>query len=96
MIKTDEKGSDVNLATFMLLDAVDAITSSPMISNASDLLLPIEVVSKRLGLTVGVLNPNQRNPSVVLQRDACPSIRLAVDIQFRTDAGCPFAHDGYA
>jgi len=41
-----------------------------MISNASDLLLPIEVVSKRLGLTVGVLNPNQRNPSVVLQRDA--------------------------
>ncbi len=46
-----------------------------MISNASDLLLPIEVVSKRLGLTVGVLNPHQRNPSVVLQRDAnlfCP------------------------
>ncbi len=41
-----------------------------MISNASDLLLPIEVVSKRLGLTVGVLNPHQRNPSVVLQRDA--------------------------
>ena len=46
-----------------------------MISSASDLLLPIEVVSKRLGLTVGVLNPHQRNPSVVLQRDAnffCP------------------------
>jgi hypothetical protein len=41
-----------------------------MISNASDLLLPIEVGSRRLGLTVGVLNPHQRNPSVALQRDA--------------------------
>jgi hypothetical protein len=41
-----------------------------MISIASDLLLPIEGVSKRLGLTVGVLNPHQRNPNVVLQRDA--------------------------
>ncbi len=41
-----------------------------MISNASDLLLPIEVVSKRLGLTVGVLNPHQRNPGAVLQREA--------------------------
>ncbi|MDQ6670445.1 MAG: hypothetical protein M3069_06780 [Chloroflexota bacterium] len=63
VIKTEEKGSDVNLATFMLLDAVDAITSSPMISNASDLLLPIEVVSKRLGLTAACSTQTRGTPA---------------------------------
>jgi NYN domain len=71
VIKTEEKGSDVNLSTFMLLDAFDKdYELAVLISNDSDLLLPVEVVRNRLALTVGVLNPHPKNPSVVLQRAA--------------------------
>ena len=71
VIKTEEKGSDVNLATFLLLDAFDAdYELAVVISNDSDLLLPIEVVRNRLALTIGVLNPHPKNPSVALQREA--------------------------
>ena len=70
VLKTEEKGSDVNLATYLLLDAFDGdYQLAVVISNDSDLLLPIEAVRRRFGLTVGVLNP-QKTPSVVLQREA--------------------------
>jgi hypothetical protein len=52
---------------------VDAFDSeyelAVVISNDSDLLLPIQTVRRRFGLQVGVLNP-QKKPSVVLQREA--------------------------
>jgi hypothetical protein len=71
VIKTEEKGSDVNLATYMLLDGFDGdYELAVVISNDSDLLTPISVVRYRLGLTVGLLNPHRKNPSVVLQREA--------------------------
>jgi len=70
VIKTEEKGSDVNIATFLLLDAFDADCElAVVISNDSDLLLPIQTARRRFGLKVGVLNP-QKKPSVVLQREA--------------------------
>lgn len=58
--RTEEKGSDVNLATMLVYDiftndADDAI----VISNDSDLTLPIEIVATKLGKTVIVVNPNR-------------------------------------
>lgn len=59
VIKTEEKGSDVNLATLLLLDAFKKdCETAVVISNDSDLKLPIEVAQHELGLVVGVINPH--------------------------------------
>lgn len=69
-MKTEEKGSDVNLATYLLLDAFDQdYDLALVISNDSDLVEPIAVVRQRFGLTVGVVNP-QRHTSRALQQVA--------------------------
>lgn len=66
VIKTEEKGSDVNLATHLLIDGFDdAYELAVVVSNDSDLLEPIKVVTQRLGKPVGILNPH-RIPSVAL------------------------------
>jgi uncharacterized LabA/DUF88 family protein len=66
VIKTEEKGSDVNLATHLLIDGFDdAYELAVVVSNDSDLLEPIRIVTQRLGKPVGILNPH-RVPSVAL------------------------------
>ncbi len=63
VVKTEEKGSDVNIATHMLMDAFrDAYDLAVVVSNDSDLLLPIRFVTEQLGKPVGLLNP-QRHPT---------------------------------
>jgi hypothetical protein len=70
VIKTEEKGSDVNLATFLLLDAFDGDCElAVIVSNDSDLALPIQAARARFGLTVGILSPH-RSPSRTLQNVA--------------------------
>jgi hypothetical protein len=57
--KTEEKGSDVNLATFLLLDAFQRdCDAAVMMSNDSDLKLPIEVAQRELRMRIGVVNPH--------------------------------------
>ncbi len=59
IMKTEEKGSDVNLATFLLLDGFrNDYEVAAVISNDSDLKVPIEIVQTELGLRVGVVNPH--------------------------------------
>ena len=59
ILRTDEKGSDVNLATFLLVDAFKGDCDvSVVISNDSDLAMPIRVARETLGLAVGVVNPH--------------------------------------
>lgn len=59
VVKTEEKGSDVNLATFLLLDAFKRDCDvAVVVSNDSDLKLPIEVAQNELGIRVGVVNPH--------------------------------------
>ena len=66
VIKTEEKGSDVNLATHLLTDGFDNLYElAVVVSNDSDLLEPIKVVTQRLGKPVGILNP-YRVPSLAL------------------------------
>ncbi|MFZ3160693.1 MAG: NYN domain-containing protein [Rhodoferax sp.] len=63
VIKTEEKGSDVNLATQLLHDAhMNRFDVAVVVSNDSDLLGPIKIVRNELNKKVGVLNP-QKNPS---------------------------------
>jgi hypothetical protein len=74
VIKTEEKGSDVNLATMLLLDAVrHEFDQALVITNDSDLAYPIEVVRTEIGLPVGVAYPCSRpgrRPSVRLRQVA--------------------------
>lgn len=64
--KTEEKGSDVNLATYLLLDAFrEDFESALVISNDSDLTEPIRVVRKELGFPVGIANPDPTTPRVL-------------------------------
>lgn len=58
---TEEKGSDVNLAAYLLHDGHrDAYQQAVVISNDSDLRTPIDMVRSDLGRPVGLLNPYQR------------------------------------
>lgn len=56
--KTEEKGSDVNLATHLLLDAFRGVADTyVVVSNDSDLAEPMRVVREELGFTVGLVTP---------------------------------------
>ena len=56
---TEEKGSDVNLATWFVIDAHNNdFEQALVISNDSDLALPIGLVRQLFGCPVGVVNPN--------------------------------------
>lgn len=69
VIKTEEKGSDVNLATHLLHDAWhNDYDIAAVITNDSDLVEPIRIVRQDLGKIVGVLNP-QRHPSFQLRNN---------------------------
>ncbi len=66
VIKTEEKGSDVNLSTHLLNDAYqDRYEVAVVVSNDSDLLEPIRIVRATLGKGVGLLNPH-KHPSKAL------------------------------
>ena len=61
ILDTEEKGSDVNLATYLLLDGFDDdYEMAVVISNDSDLQFPIKVARSKLGKQVGVLDPSDR------------------------------------
>ena len=62
VLRTEEKGSDVNLATYLLLDAFKArCDTAVVISNDSDLAQAIDVAQSQLGIKVGIINPHPRN-----------------------------------
>ncbi len=66
VVVTEEKGSDVNLATHLVYDAcTDAFDVGVVISNDSDLVTPIRFAREKCGKTVGVINP-QKHPARAL------------------------------
>lgn len=79
-IKTEEKGSDVNLATHLLHDAHMArFDVAVVISNDSDLLEPMKIVRQELGKTVGILNPHPHPSRALLPHvDFIKQIRAGV------------------
>jgi len=68
VLVTEEKGSDVNLASHLLVDGFNNhYEQAIIISNDSDLMLPIQIVRDQLNLRTGIFNP-QRNRSWALAR----------------------------
>lgn len=66
--KSEEKGSDVNLAAHLLRDAYrSACACAVIISNDSDLLTPIQMAKADCGLTIGLVPPRPKG-SVQLKR----------------------------
>ena len=58
VMKSEEKGSDVNLATHLVNDAhTGAFEAAIVVTNDSDLVEPVRIVTTQVGLPVGVLNP---------------------------------------
>lgn len=65
---TEEKGTDVNLAAYLLSDGYKKdYDHAFVISNDSDLALPIEMVRDDLGRAITVVNPNL-DPSMRVPR----------------------------
>ena len=61
VLRTEEKGSDVNLATYLLVDCFENdFDEAVVISNDSDLALPIEKVVNQFEKIVGVINPHSK------------------------------------
>jgi uncharacterized LabA/DUF88 family protein len=68
--KTEEKGSDVNLASHLVRDAfLKQFEVAVLITNDSDLAEPVRIVAQELHIPVGILNPHQHH-SKELQRYA--------------------------
>lgn len=66
--KTEEKGSDVNLASHLLRDAFQRrFDVAVLITNDSDLAEPVRIVRRELGLPVGILNPHERHSKILQQ-----------------------------
>jgi len=61
VLRTEEKGADVNLATYLLVDCFENdFDEAIVISNDSDLALPIEKVVSQFEKIVGVINPHSK------------------------------------
>jgi len=71
VMKTEEKGSDVNLATHLLWDGFqDLYDVAVVVSNDSDLLLPIQIVRGSLGKKVGLVLHKNHRVARALKREA--------------------------
>lgn len=62
--KVEEKGSDVNLASHLLRDAfLNAFDEALVVSNDTDLIEPIRIVTQELGKRVGLVAPRRARHS---------------------------------
>ena len=69
MWSTQEKGSDVNLATYLILDGMDRLYEEAVVlSNDGDLGLPVQMAAARFG-PVHVYAPNDK-PNAPLEAAA--------------------------
>lgn len=69
IIKTEEKGSDVNLAVHLLNDAwLDRYDCAIVVSNDSDLAESMRLVKEYGGKTIGLITPGKSHPSRQLLR----------------------------
>ena len=70
VFKTEEKGSDVNIATHLMADAyASKFDLAVLITGDSDLLAPVRHLTQHVRRHVGVINPQSRE-CVVLRRAA--------------------------
>ena len=78
--KTEEKGSDVNIASHLVNDAHNgSFEVAVLITNDSDLLTPMKIVRRELHLPVGIINPYDRFARV-LAREASFKKKIRVGV----------------
>ena len=91
VIKTEEKGSDVNLAAYLLRDAfMGHCGTAVVVSNDSDLREAVRIARADAGIKVGIINPHparyrsqllrgtffkQLRPNVLAQCQLRPALR---------------------
>ena len=93
VFKTEEKGSDVNIATYMLADAFrHDCDQLIVITNDSDLAEPVRIINKELLIPVGIFNPHTNDTAKRRSRlsgrpfqPARPSIQLNKFAKFNRD-----------
>lgn len=69
VLKTEEKGTDVNIATYLLSDGYeDRFDCAVLVANDSDLLEPVRIVAHRLKKRIGIVNPH-KHPSKQLLKE---------------------------
>jgi NYN domain len=107
VLKMEEKGSDVNIATYMLVDAFRKDCDQlVVITNDSDLAEPVRIINKELKIPVGIFNPQTadtaRRTSARLNRKvkAAPSVTLRKVSKFNRDINsegpnCHMAHSQF-
>jgi uncharacterized LabA/DUF88 family protein len=77
VLRTEEKGSDVNLAVDLLFDAMlGQYDCAVVVSNDSDLLAAIQKVRGHFQKPVGIINPHPSRPSAVLHQNADFHVRI--------------------
>ena len=80
IIKTEEKGSDVNLAVHLLNDGWrDAYDCGVVVSNDSDIAEALRLVRKLPGKRIGLVTPGKGRPSRQLMAHADFSGRIRVN-----------------
>lgn len=71
VMKTEEKGSDVNIASHLINDGYKKLYEvAVLVTNDSDLVEPIKIIRSELNLPVIVLNPRPSTPSHELRKYA--------------------------
>ncbi len=80
VIKFEEKGSDVNIATHLVNDGhKNEYEAAVLLTNDSDLKEPIKIIRNELKLTVGILCPQKRpNRELALNASFVKMIRKGV------------------
>ena len=59
VLRSEEKGTDVNLASHLLADAfASRCSTAVVVSNDSDLAEPVRLAREECGIAVGVINPH--------------------------------------
>jgi len=88
ILKSEEKGSDVNLAAHLLRDAYRcACACAVIVSNDSDLLTPIRMAKADCRMTIGLVPPRAKG-SVKLKR----LVDFKIDPRVHLLAGSQFPH----
>jgi hypothetical protein len=75
ILKMEEKGSDVNLASFMMRDVFTGLRNALMISGDSDLVTPVKF-SVQFGADIRVAVPNRNIQSAALRQAATSLVTI--------------------
>ncbi|MGH9170820.1 MAG: NYN domain-containing protein [Acidimicrobiales bacterium] len=97
VIKTEEKGSDVNLASYLLWDAFSGrCHTQVLVSNDSDFCEPLRICHEECHMRVGVLNPHPKiRRSKSLNSHADFSKQISVTALGASQFSDPVIHIGH-